>query len=70
LSDTVARDKIAALLGSGQVGKAMDFGSMIRRFESFLPSQKSAADRISIGGGVISVAVISDAKFFVRLALA
>ena len=43
---------IVARLGSGQAGKARDFGSLIRRFESFLPSQKAAADRISIGGFV------------------
>ncbi len=41
LSDAAVRDKIAALLGSGQAGKARDFGSLIRRFESFLPSQKA-----------------------------
>ena len=38
LSEEVRHVTIAARLGSGQVGKATDFGSVIRRFESFLPS--------------------------------
>jgi hypothetical protein len=40
LSDTAARDKIAALMRSRQAGKAADIGSVIRRFESFVHSQE------------------------------
>ena len=40
LSEEVQHVTIAAHLGSGQAGKATDFGSVIRRFESFLPSRK------------------------------
>ena len=33
----------AVLLGRGQAGKARDFGSRIRRFESFRPNQSPAS---------------------------
>ncbi len=36
--DLIAKERRAAAVGGRQVGKAPDFGSGIRRFESFPPS--------------------------------